>query len=105
MPTEFRNLTHHSADSQPFRRSVASASASQLEPRSAYAYDALRTVLLVGRPPRAAVCGLRCPLLMPKAPGKNGLFGWRRGKTIRKIAKSDSTRGLRDERGITGQVN
>ena len=36
------------------------------------------------------VCSLR---LMPKAPAKSGLFGWRRCRAIRKIVRSNLTRG------------
>jgi hypothetical protein len=41
-------------------------------------------------------------LLMPKAPAKSGLFGWRRREAIRKIARSDRTRGSRHGSGIIG---
>src|SRR5690242_9113526 len=52
---------------------------------------------------RATLGRFRGP--MPKAPAINGLFGWRRGKTIRKIVRSDRTRGSRDGSGIIGQVD
>src|SRR5207244_8773336 len=44
-------------------------------------------------------------VLMPKAPAKSRLFGWRRGKTIRKMPRSNLTRGSRDESGISGQID
>src|SRR2546423_974020 len=60
--------------------------------------------------PRATACfGRRLPsaiiALMPKAPSKNGLFGWRGREASRRIARAEPTRGSRDERGISGQVD
>src|SRR5437868_685703 len=42
---------------------------------------------------------------MPKAPAKNSLFGWRRGKTVRKIVRSNSTLGSRDDSGTIDQID
>src|SRR5438132_4973275 len=44
------------------------------------------------------------PWLMPKAPAKTRLFGWRAGKAIRKMPRSYRKGGSRDESGISGQV-
>jgi hypothetical protein len=37
-----------------------------------------------------------------ESPAKSGLFGWRRREAIRKIARSDRTRGSRHGSGIIG---
>jgi ABC-type dipeptide/oligopeptide/nickel transport system ATPase component len=82
-------------DSDPAQGSTAQANSLILRIRHPHAANRV-----LGRRLRVPII-----LLMPKAPAKGGLFGWRRSETIRNIARSERRRGSRDERGISGQVD